>query len=473
MVNVLFIDRNDPHTIQWIRGFSEYVDPLEIKVYCISDREPSFESASLQILNIHDIPQRLSLEELQDKFDFSIFKALVVERSFVDYTSFRKHQQYSDLSLDDIGAIILPYLNAYDYVIREKVDLIIDSLADNFLTCIAEKVANFYKVKMIEKFLYYWWSDGFVPVDRPNQTSSILDDNYRHFYEFPEKIDHNAIADTFQRQATSWQNDPPGFLESLIRRFRIVSNRNNSYEPISFRHWLFRRFAWAWSRLLYRMLIRKHGTTVKGERFVYFPLHVCPEAVLLGSTPEMADQFSLIKNISMNLPWGVKLYVKDHPAQQVGLSLNFDFYNRLQNLHNVRYFPPTISSETLFEAPGCLAVAVINGTVGLEAAMKAHKPVYVFGNAIYKEADCFIKPTDMQHFAKHLLAVSKGRFEFNHRAIEAMLMAFIATVVRGEVDFAQLRTWEGRSFASYPLHNDFIKSGLWQNDKGKNDDHKV
>ena len=31
--NVLFIDRNDPHTIQWIRGFSEYVDPSEIKVF--------------------------------------------------------------------------------------------------------------------------------------------------------------------------------------------------------------------------------------------------------------------------------------------------------------------------------------------------------------------------------------------------------------------------------------------------------
>ena len=182
MVNVLFIDRNDPHTIQWIRGFSEYVDPSKIKVCCISDREPSFESASLQIFNIHDIPQRLSLEELQERYDFSIFKALVVERSFFDYTSFRKHQQYSDLSLDDIGAIILPYLNAYDYVIREKVDLIIDSLADNFITGIAEKISTFYKVRMIEKFLYYWWSDGFMPVDRTDQTSSILDENYHYFY---------------------------------------------------------------------------------------------------------------------------------------------------------------------------------------------------------------------------------------------------------------------------------------------------
>lgn len=466
----MFIDRNDPHTIDWIRGFSEQVDPSEIKVFCISDREPSFESASLKIFNIYEIPQRLSLKELQDKFDFSIFKALVVERSFFDYTSFRKHQQYSDLSLDEIEAIILPYLNAYDFVVREKVDLIIDSLADNFLTCIAQKIAEFYNVKIIEKFLYYWWSDGFLPVDRTNQTSSILDKNYHHFYESPKNIDYQAIADTFESQTISWQFKAPGFVETFIKRFKIVRNRKNSYEPISVRHWLLRRAAWFWSRLLYRILIQKHEVTVEGERFVYFPLHVCPEAVLLGSTPEMADQFSLIKNISMNLPWGVTLYVKDHPAQQVGLSLNFDFYNRLQNLHNVRYFPPSMSSQTLFEDPGCLAVAVINGTVGLEAAMKTHKPVYVFGNAIYKEADCFIKPTDMQHFAKHLLEVSKGQFEFNHRALDAMLMALITTVVRGEVDFAQFSTWEERSFASYPLHIDFIKSGVWQNDYRKNDD---
>ena len=168
----------------------------------------------------------------------------------------------------------------------------------------------------------------------------------------------------------------------------------------------------------------------------------------------------------MNLPWGVKLYVKDHPAQQVGLSLNFDFYKRLQNLPNVRYFPPSVSSKSLFDAQGCLAVAVINGTVGLEAAMENSLPVYVFGNAIYKEASCFIKPTDMQDFATHLLAVSKGNFEFDQAAMDAMLMALIATVVRGNTDFGDLKTWEERSFASYPIHRDFIASGVWQHDHG-------
>ena len=200
---------------------------------------------------------------------------------------------------------------------------------------------------------------------------------------------------------------------------------------------------------------------VDREKYVYFPLHVAPEAVLLGSTPEHADQFGLIKNISMNLPWGVKLYVKDHPDQQLGLMMNYDFYKKLLVLPNVRYFPPSVSSESLIVPENCLAVAVINGTVGLEAAMY-QKPTYVFGNAVYKVADCFIKPVDFEEFSMHLLKVLKGKFEFNQKALDSMLMALISTIFRHAVDFGQFETWEERSFASFPMHEDYIKSHLWK-----------
>jgi hypothetical protein len=461
MINVLFIDRNDPHTIQWIRGFSEYVNPLEIKVFCISDREPSFKNDALEIINISDIPQQLTIDELQNKFDFSVHKTLVTERSFFDYSSFRTNQCYSKLSLCEIESKILPYLNAYDYVIREKVELIIDSLADNFLTSICEEIAEHYNVRMIEKMLYYWWSDGFLPIDKSDQTSSIIDENYRRYYSCPDEIDHNLIRETFESQTISWQYDKPSYVKVLLNRIAIVKNRNKSYEPISIKNWVQRRGSRAVSKLLYAIRVKKHHAPVVGEKYIYFPLHVAPEAVLLGSAPEFADQFSLIKNISMNLPWGVKLYVKDHPAQQIGLMLNYDFYKKLLTLPNVRYFPPSVRSESLIEPQECLAVAVINGTVGLEAAMK-QKPVYVFGNAVYKAADCFIKPLSYKEFSSHFLKVVKGEFKFNQKALDSMLMALISSVYRCSVDFGQIKTWQESSFASYPMHNDYIKSQLWR-----------
>ncbi len=461
MKNVLFIDRNNPHTIQWIRGFSEYVNPSEIKVFCISDREPSFENDALKVININDVPQQLTMEELQNKFDFSILKTLVTERSFFDYSSFRQNQCYSNLSLSEIENKVLPYLNAYDYVIREKIDLIIDGLADNFLTSITEEIAVHYNVRMIEKMLYYWWNDGFLPIDRSDQTSSIIDENYKFYYSSPNKIDHKLIEETFESQTISWQNDKPNYIKALLNRIEIVKNRNDSYEPISIKNWVHRRLACLLSKFLYATRIQKYYAPVDGEKYLYFPLHVTPEAVLLGSAPELSDQFSLIKNISMNLPWGVTLYVKDHPAQQVGFMLNYDFYKKLLTLPNVRYFPPTVRSESLIEPRECLAVAVINGTVGLEAAMK-HKPVYVFGNAVYKAADCFIKPLNFKDFSNHFLKVTRGEFEFNRKALDSILMSLIRSVFRGSVDFGQIKTWEQRSFASYSMHNDFIKSGLWK-----------
>ena len=79
------------------------------------------------------------------------------------------------------------------------------------------------------------------------------------------------------------------------------------------------------------MLIPRH-TEPRDEPFVIYPLNTSPEAALLGSYPELADQFSLIKNISMNLPYGVKLYVKEHPLAHLGLGLDFGFYRRLSAL---------------------------------------------------------------------------------------------------------------------------------------------
>ena len=461
MTNVLFIDRNNPHTIQWIRGFSEHINPLEMQIVCISDREPSFKNDRLEIINIADIPQQQTMTELQGKYDFSIHKTLVTERSFFDYSSFRNNQCYSDLSLTEIEAKVLPYLNAYDYVIREKVDLIIDSLADNFITSICEQIAGFYNVRMIEKMLYYWWSDGFLPLDTIGQTSNILDNNYDKYYASPDKIDHKLINQTFESQVATWQFEKPSYLKSLLNRMKIVRNRQNSYEPLSLKNLIKRKIARTYSRLLHAVSVTKNYVPVKDEMYVYFPLHVAPEAVLLGSAPEYADQFGLIKNISMNLPWGVMLYVKDHPAQQIGLMMNYNFYEKLATLPNVRYFPPAVRSESLMEPQECLAVVIINGTVGLEAAMQK-KPVYVFGNAVYKRAACFIKPLNFNEFSMHMLKVFKGDFEFNQQALDAMLMAIISSVYRGSVDFGTFKVWEDRSFASFPMHEAYIKSSLWK-----------
>ena len=52
---------------------------------------------------------------------------------------------------------------------------------------------------------------------------------------------------------------------------------------------------------------------VEGEKFVYYPLHRAADAAILVRAPQYANQFAFIQNLSNHLPFGYKLYVKEHP----------------------------------------------------------------------------------------------------------------------------------------------------------------
>jgi capsular polysaccharide biosynthesis protein len=216
-------------------------------------------------------------------------------------------------------------------------------------------------------------------------------------------------------------------------------NRQRSYEPMSLRNWVLRRLAWQVSKLRIKLGIR-FETEVAKEKFVLFPLHVTPEATLLGSVPELADQFWMIKNLSMSLPAGVLLYVKEHPHQQIGLGLDYDFYRRVLSLPNVRLVSGRVGADSLYRHPNCVAVAVIAGTVGLEAALR-RVPVFVFGKPIYHRGDCFIKPASFEEFFAAVMRILRGEYQFNEAALYAILQSLKDGLAEADVDLSSARSW--------------------------------
>lgn len=461
MINVLFIGRSNPIFIDFIGGFSRFMESHDVNIIYLSDKEQTCKHRNLEIINVHDIKQKKSLQELQAKYSFSIFKTLVPERSFFDYSSFRKNQCYSRLNLRQVEEKVTPYANALDYLIRERVDILIDGLADNFMTAMATRIAKHYGKPFKMQFVYYWWSDGMLMADREDQTSSVIDRYYMHYSTHPQEVDRARLERIFYgpKIKLSYSGESGGKYR-LSLRLKQLRNRMNSYEPLSFRNWLIRRVSLYASAFLIKQLIPVKKECPTGEVFVFFPLHVSPEASLLGCNPELADQFSLIKNISMNLPWGVKLYVKDHPHQLVGAGLNYDFYRRLTSLPNVVCIDKDISFKEVVGRKECLAVAVISGTVGLEAALM-RKPVFIFGNPIYKAASCFFKPGNFEDFYRMLSDVMKGSFKFEEAALYAILQAIDDSVIRGQLIFSENATWEEASYASFPILERCILEGDW------------
>jgi hypothetical protein len=451
MLRILFLDRSNPVFVRSIRALAREVADLPVKLVFLSDKEGSEMVGNLQIVNIHDVTQRIDIKTLELQYGFSIHRALVPERSFFDYSSFRRCQRYSDLTLEQIERLIAPYVNALDALIRDQVDLVIDGFADNFMTSVAGRIARHYGKPFYMNFAYYWWEDGLLFADRMDQTSSEVDRRYAEYRANPARIDRARVESVFAEKRFR----PAAAGYDLRMRLQQLLARRTSYEPLSLKNWISRRVSAAASRLAIRSFVASIERPLD-EQFVLFPLHVLPEATLLGSAPEIADQFGLIKNISMNLPFSVRLYVKEHPAQQLGAGLDYGFYRRLSALPNVRYVRASANLPELLQHRGCLAVAVINGTVGLEAAFMFRKPVFVFAPALYQAGGCFLKPGSFEEFGRQILEIRSGRYVFDEEGLYAVLQAIDDCVVRASVDFTKSRNWTEMALQGAPIYREFL-----------------
>ena len=457
-LQVVFIDHSYLHQIGWVEKFAK--SSRDIKVILLTDKSPSRVEGLFEIVNVHDVKQKLELTELQKKYNFSLYRALVAERAFFDYTTFNKYECYSRVTLDDVDKLVRPHVNALDEVIQARADLVFGHLADNAIASLAANIAAHYGKPYAAAFPYYWWTDGLLFVDRPEQTSSEVDEYYRHFYANQHLIDRDEILKMFLAKRVSHQYSDATVYPLWVRIKKVLASRK-WHEPFSLLNWVLRRLRHLVSQLAIRFFARALPDVPRNQRYILFPLHIAPEASLLGSTPELADQFSLIKNISINLPWGVKLCVKKHPGQKKWTGPGYDFFRKLRSLANVEVIDATASIGKILDDENCRAVVTINGTVGLEAAMK-RKPVFVFGQAIYGVANCFMKPKNFKEFRDLAASIDRGEFVFDEGAMFSILAAMDKSVWHGDHEFALEDSTEKATLKMLSLIERYIHSEKWR-----------
>ena len=122
----------------------------------------------------------------------------------------------------------------------------------------------------------------------------------------------------------------------------------------------------------------------ENEKFVYYPLHVQPERSADLDSPFYSNQSTTIQNIARSLPIGYKLYVKEHPIQIRRSWRPISFYQKLNNLPNVRLIHPQVNPKILLEK--CSMVITLSGTAALESLI-FNKPSIVFGKTIFSKLD--------------------------------------------------------------------------------------
>ena len=139
-----------------------------------------------------------------------------------------------------------------------------------------------------------------------------------------------------------------------------------------------------------RSLSNSLAHEIPSEPYVYFPLHLQPEASLLAAAPVFQNQLAVVQALSASLPAGFLLVVKDHPRMAGYRSASF--YKQIKRLPNVVLLADSVSSQKLIDA--AVLIATIRGTVGFQAALQ-EKPVLLFGRVWYDCIDAIVKVNNL------------------------------------------------------------------------------
>ena len=169
----------------------------------------------------------------------------------------------------------------------------------------------------------------------------------------------------------------------------------------------------------------------EGSRFVYFALHMQPEATTSPMGGVFVDQYYVVLMIARALPEGVRVVVKEHPKQKLW-QRSPDFYKILHAEPNVDFVSLKQNSFELIKQS--IAVATITGTVGWEALF-LKKPVILFGHIFYKNLPGVINVNDTLSLKSAIEQILSGQFKLCRiRDIRSFLLYIHEIAYKGVIN---------------------------------------
>ena len=185
--------------------------------------------------------------------------------------------------------------------------------------------------------------------------------------------------------------DEHSFKDMTIRKIFNTTNvkklyRKMSHKYISKQREEYSEIGWvvkySFIKLIRRMLLNKHYERADlSAKYIYYPLHVPHDVQLTSRSRPYYFQEGLIEYLCREIPYGYKLYIKEHPASigghQYGLMKTL-----LKQYQNLSLIHPETNSFKLIQ--NAALVVTVNSKVGFEAIMQ-RKKVVVVGDAFYKK----------------------------------------------------------------------------------------
>ena len=229
--------------------------------------------------------------------------------------------------------------------------------------------------------------------------------------------------------------------ESSVRRKKVLlpsllellDARQRSAAPVRFQ----RRYS---AKRLRRKYANISDRKMLDAPFVYFPLHLEPEAAVSGVRNGFHNQVNAIQALRAAIPehWAIRL--KENP-KQAHLHRDDAFYRRLAAMDKVGFVDDDSESGALIDASAL--VATITGTAGFEA-LRAGKACVYFGDPWYASlpgAFEFSSDLDFAGLAKlniEAKALDDALAALSERLADGLVNHWMAEILPEDTSWSQL-----------------------------------
>lgn len=363
-------------------------------------------------------PIETYLEEIEEKYDTNTNLIL-----FGDYdcSQFKKEKAFK--------IMVKNFMFWEEYLKKNKVDFVLGS-SERFIGIIPNIVCKYNNVK------YCFWSrstieNNFILSQSPKDGHlTILDlywkKNKDRKLTQKERINAEKIIESITKKKKTLYlvvGTPKIAIKEILFFFKRLY-LNISVEK--FRNPYARLFGIAFDKTkkAFRKYIVKfmYSKPDLNEKYFFYPLHLDEDAQIILRAPHFEDQISLIKYIAKCIPTGYKLYIKEHPNNIGGVSINK--LKKIKNISNVKLISPYFSSHDLTK--NSKGIITINSTVGWEGLLY-QKPVIVFGTCFYDISEMVWKVRDFYELPKIIKEALK-----NNLVDKEKLLKFVNAVTESD-----------------------------------------
>ena len=133
------------------------------------------------------------------------------------------------------------------------------------------------------------------------------------------------------------------------------------------------------------------------EKYLYYPLTGQPEYATQVMDNMWINQLTIIEALAKSVPFGWKIYVKEHPGTVGWRVRPFSFYRELRAYPNVRLIPINIENNLVVRHSQM--VVALSSTAGWEAFLFHHKPIINFSHTQYNVTGLATQCSDLTTLA--------------------------------------------------------------------------